>query len=235
MKCHEILRRRFVNGYIYDYATESALSTGAFVLSLGLALSAWGYLDVAFECTTLTDSKSLVVVWMLLLVIALSSPVLGLFVVLAINHIARANLKELGWHGERISGFSHSSVWLPPLAAIFLGVVSKLCLSFIGGMIKDSVDVLYLCSAIDEDNGTTRNQGEDEFDSIVKNMPGFIVAVPVHNVDLEAPIATEVVIASAIAQPESEINVPSLGNRKDNAGSGDWVVGVNHVTNGNKR
>ena len=215
IKCHATMRRRFVNGYIFDYSTESIISTSGYVLGTILTFGAWAYIDAAFECSSLNYSMSMTLMWTLLLIVALSCPLIGFFGVLVINHVSTASLRRYSELNEDgVGEFSH--LWVPPLAAIFLGVVSKLCFDFIGGIIKDSVDVLFLCLAIDEDNRITRIQGENDFDSIVKKMPEFIVAIPVQELDPESPIAMGVIVGELPHGEEADIDL----------NQNEWIVAV---------
>ena len=162
-----------------------------------------------------------------MLVMAFGAPILGLLSVLVANHVMIANSKQLlANNGEDVG--THSSKWVPPLAAIFLGCIAKLCFDYISGIIKDSIDVLFLCFAIDEDNGITRLRGENDFDTMVKQMPQFIVAIPVQELDPDSPVVTGVVVDES--SPEEELIFPTIlkhGKEVDiEMDNTEWIVAV---------
>ena len=86
-----------------------------------------------------------------------------------------------------------NNYWVPPLAAAFVGCISMMFFTFLAKMFLDTLDTLFLCYAIDKDNGV--DMANDEFDSLVKKMPEYIEADVVtegSDPDPEIPVASEV-------------------------------------------
>jgi hypothetical protein len=60
--------------------------------------------------------------------------------------------------------------WVPPVAACFVGILSMLFLKYAAGIILDTIDVCFICWAVDKDNNV--DLAESEFALLVCELPG---------------------------------------------------------------
>ena len=65
-----------------------------------------------------------------------------------------------------------SKDWVSPFCGIFVGCITKLFFDYMGGIILDSIDVMFLCFAIDKDNNV--DLSKSEFAAICVDIPGVI-------------------------------------------------------------
>mmetsp|Transcript_17232 Transcript_17232/g.25012 ORF Transcript_17232/g.25012 Transcript_17232/m.25012 type:complete len:330 (+) Transcript_17232:2-991(+) len=193
-KCWSVMSRHFVGGFITEVTSSNVLATGPYVFSIAMTFLTWSWIDDTFGFTTLSDileteggsTVAILIVMIFFMIFILSYPLVGVFVVVIINSTQQAQAKENYAAGEET--FQH--LWVSPLGAMFVGCISMLVFSFMGGIIHDTVDTMFLCFAIDQENQIERNKQQEEFDfaAIVKTMPGYIVATPVTHIDPEMPI-----------------------------------------------
>jgi hypothetical protein len=72
---------------------------------------------------------------------------------------------------------------IPFLASAFVGCIAKIFFTYMAGVILDTIDVLFVCFAIDKDNGVDLNNSP--MSAIVQAIPGYIL-VPVGDVEMVA-------------------------------------------------
>lgn len=178
-RCSQIMRRRFFGGYITEFSSSSVLWLSSVFFSCSVALISWGWFDASFNCSSFEDSSFLL--FPIIMGILFMHPVFGVLAVIGINMSIQ---KFETYHYENgLPTYQH--LWVPPLAAAFVGFATKLVFTYMGGIILDAVDTMLLCFAIDEDNGV-QERSQDEFTFIVKDMKEYIKADPVVHYDIEA-------------------------------------------------
>lgn len=178
-RCHEIMRRRFVGGYITEISTSSMLWLSSVIFSCLTALISWGWFDAAFHCTSFEDSSLLI--FPIIIGIFFVHPVFGILIVIGIN----ISIQKVEMYHYENGRPTYQHLWVPPVAAAFVGCAAKLVFGYMSGIIQDAVDTMLLCFAIDEDNGVT-DRAQNEFTCIVKDMKEYIKADPVIHYDIEA-------------------------------------------------
>jgi hypothetical protein len=77
-------------------------------------------------------------------------------------------------------------LWIPPLAAAFVGCIAMMIFTFLSSIFLDTIDTLFLCYAIDKDNNV--DLSDSEFESLVKEMPNYTEAEVV-SVDSKEDVA----------------------------------------------
>lgn len=171
-KVFKIMSRHFKGGFVTEVTSAGVLNLGAYVFSIGIALLAWAWLDARFDCSTLPGGSdaAYVIGWILLGLFNLWYPVLGIYVIILLNRF----LTALEWPDENGEAQHFQHLWLNPLAAIFVGCLSMMFFSYIAAIFLDTVDVLFLCFAIDKDNNV--DLSNDEFQSLIKTLPGYVEA-----------------------------------------------------------
>merc|ERR1712024_341874 len=103
-------------------------------------------------------------------------PILGIYVIIFINQVlkdeAKVEMRTAVELGETFEPWNNN--WVPPMAAAFVGCISMMFFTFLAKMFLDTLDTLFLCYAIDKDNGA--DMSENEFDELVKKMPEYVEA-----------------------------------------------------------
>jgi hypothetical protein len=178
-RCHEIMRRRFVGGYITEINSHSVLWLSSVFFSIFAMLISWDWMNKAFHCNSFDNAMYIAI----LIIIGLFSfhPVIGILLVICVNSSLQNRDTYFFERGEE----TYQHVWVPPLAAAFVGIVTKLLLTFVGKIILDAVDTMIVCFAIDEDNDIQERSNEG-MAVIIKDMKDYIKAEPVVHFDIEA-------------------------------------------------
>merc|ERR1712154_599956 len=78
-------------------------------------------------------------------------------------------------------------LWIPPLAATFVGCIAMMFFTFMSSMFLDIITTLFLCFAIDKDNNVDLNG--TEFEALVKEMPQYKQQPSNNERDPEVPVA----------------------------------------------
>jgi len=172
-KVFKIMSRHFKSGFVTELTSQGVLNLGAYVFSIGIAFLAWAWLDDEFNCSTLPGGRdtTFVIAWILLGLFNLWYPVLGLYLIILINRLILQNLPD-NENGDQ-GGYQH--IWVNPLAAIFIGCISMMFFTYLAGIFLDTIDVLFLCFAIDKDNNV--DMTNDEFQALIKTMPAYAEVV----------------------------------------------------------
>lgn len=186
-----ILSRHFKGGFVTEVTSKSVLAFGSYGFSIAIAMISWKWIDDRFDCGTLarTDDEdgSGAVLWILKLLIIFFSvwyPVLGLYVIIVINKYIQDYGK--GVVQRKDGGESFNYLWIPPLAAAFVGCIAMMIFTFLSSIFLDTIDTLFLCYAIDKDNNV--DLSDSEFESLVKEMPNYTEAEVV-SVDSKEDVA----------------------------------------------
>jgi Plasma-membrane choline transporter len=162
-----ILKRHFKGGFVTEYASRGVLTLGSYVFSLGIYFIAWIWLDKEFNTKTfigLNDNVILVVTWLFFALFNIWYPILGLYVLIVLNRFL-SSIAALD-----------PAIWVTPFAATFVGIVSMMFFSYLAGVFLDTVDVLFLCFAIDRDNQVSDE--ENEFAKLVKEGCPTVLETP---------------------------------------------------------
>jgi len=195
-KVFKIMKRHFKGGFVAQVTSQSTLYLFCYAFSFCVALTTWAWLDDRFNANSFpSDGEDYF--WILMLIGQLFSiwyPVLGLYLIIFIDQLlkqyANESMKAAAASGEDYEAWNNS--YIPPMAAAFVGCISMMFFTFLAKMFLDTLDTLFLCYAIDKDNGI--DMTDNEFDSLVKKMPEYI----------EADLVTEA------SDPDPEIPVASV-------------------------
>lgn len=182
----KILSRHFKGGFVTEVTSKSVLAFGSYGFSIAMAMISWKWIDDRFDCGTLARTeddegieKLLWILRLLLIFFSVWYPVLGLYVIILINRY----IQDFGKEQVQKGGESSNYLWIPPLAAAFVGCIAMLIFTFLSGIFLDTIDTLFLCYAIDKDNNV--DLSDSEFESLVKEMPNYteaeVVSVDSHS------------------------------------------------------
>jgi len=181
-KVIKILKRHFKGGFVTEVTSKGVLTLGAYVFSIGVTFAAWAWFDARFRTETLVGGKD--ALWFILYIFVglfnLYYPVLGMYIIILANNLLLSWEKSM-WDDDRESsdkeGTSYQHYWVSPLAAIFVGCLAMSFFTFIAEIFLDTIDVSFLCYAINKDNNV--DLSNDDFEVLVKAVPGYIEAVDV--------------------------------------------------------
>lgn len=126
-------------------------------------------------------------------------PVLGLYIIIFVNKLLQQ------WEREKLTRNQMSDEdedeelnnhnWIPPLVAAFVGCIAMMFFTFLASIFLDIINTVFLCFAIDKDNCV--DTSNDEFESLVKQMPEYIQAS-----DVEIVTAQPIPVASTVFDNE---------------------------------
>uniref|UniRef100_A0A7S2VW62 Choline transporter-like protein n=1 Tax=Triparma pacifica TaxID=91992 RepID=A0A7S2VW62_9STRA len=167
-KCYGIMKRHFVGGFITEASSKQIMTIFSLVMAIALCFSTWAWVDTLFGFKTIPGASDdlLWILWCLLASFCIYHPVLGLFFLSLLDSLMKSIT----------SGDNAWKDWVSPLAAIFVGCIAKLFFDYMGGIFLDSIDVMFLCFAIDKDNNV--DLSKSEFAAICVDIPGVITANP---------------------------------------------------------
>jgi hypothetical protein len=169
----KILSRHFKGGFVTEVTSRSVLTFGSYAFSIGIAMISWKWIDDEFDCGTLNkDSVGQMqfILYFIMLFFSIYYPVLGMYVIIVINKFVQDYSRDT----LESTGESFNYLWIPPLAATFVGCISMMMFTFLSSIFLDIIDTLFLCFAIDMDNNV--DLSNTEFESLVKEMPGYTEA-----------------------------------------------------------
>ena len=179
-KCHSMMRRRFVGGFITDWSSEGVLGFGSFIFSLLVAFLTWTAFDLAFNCSSF-ENYGTAWYWIFVIILSMIYPIMGVVIVIMLNAWYQRSEQNRQISGQ--DNFQH--IWIPPLAAAFVGCIARLFFNYVGRVILNIIDTIFVCVGIDDDNGINRSL--NLFSDLVKKMPDYIAAKPVNQIDPEMP------------------------------------------------
>ena len=108
----------------------------------------------------------MIVVWLFFALFNIWYPVLGLYLIIILNRYL-SKWEDLD-----------PALWVVPFAATFVGCIAMMFFTYLAGIFLDTVDVLFLCFAIDRDNNV--DLANDEFATLVSSEENFssVLATP---------------------------------------------------------
>lgn len=199
--CYHSMKRHFVNGFITDAVSNNVITLGSFVFSLAVTFTAWAWLDGEYGWHTLrlcSDDESrdestygdddedrqcdgamtLFIIWLFFIAFNIYYPVLGIFLLVILDQLIRMFTSEsfecdpIYSDADCDDQHRESTSWVPPLAAAFVGCICRLFFNYMGGIILDTIDVCFVCWAIDKDNNV--DLSESEFAKLASDLPGVV-------------------------------------------------------------
>merc|ERR1712045_31609 len=69
-------------------------------------------------------------------------------------------------------GGNTNHLWIPPLAATFVGCIAMMFFTFLSSIFLDIITTLFLCFAVDKDNNIDLT--DTEFEALAKESPNYI-------------------------------------------------------------
>jgi hypothetical protein len=140
------------------------LQLGAYVFSAAVMFSTWAWIDTSYGWDTLpspgASTGTLLIFWLWLFyaLFNLWYPVFGVFLIIVMDQTLSAVASDA------------QDVYVSPLAATFVGCISHMFFQFAAGIILDTIDVFFVCYAIDKDNGVQELKNE-EFAKLLLELP----------------------------------------------------------------
>lgn len=191
-KVFKIMSRHFKGGFVAQATSQSSVYLFCYAFSFCVALASWAWLDDRFNAKSLPKDYGSTIYILIFIgqLFTLWYPVLGLYLIIILDKLLKDMAKEE--MKTDLEDFEEwNRFWIPPVAAAFVGCISMMFFTFLAKMFLDTLDTLFLCYAIDKDNGA--DLSDNEFDELVKKMPEYIEAdVITEASDPEIPVATPV-------------------------------------------
>ena len=205
-KVFKIMSRHFKVGFF----AQSTLSLFCYAFSFCVTLATWAWIDDRFNAGSLPEESENYMYLLMFIgqLFTIWYPVLGLYVIIFIDQqlkgVAKDQMRDdaVGNNVDDALGGPFepwNKYWIPPMAAAFVGCISMMFFTFLAKMFLDTLDTLFLCYAIDKDNGV--DMSTDEFDTLVKKMPEFIEADVVTVASAPDP---EIAVATAVSTSDSK-------------------------------
>jgi hypothetical protein len=182
----KILSRHFKGGFVTEYTSRSLFTIASYFFSFGVAMIAWVSIDSQFNAGSLpSGGETGQLIWLMWIIVILFNvyyPVLGLYIMIVVNRFLREwerqkmNDNLMGNNMNNDDGVSaiftdnYNHIWIPPLAATFVGCIAMMFFTFFSSIFLDIITTMFLCFAIDKDN----NVEGKEFEALVKEMPEYI-------------------------------------------------------------
>ena len=172
-----VLRRNFVGAYVVNKAARDTISMGIWVFSMAMTMFAWYLFDEHFEfgffAQTVDNAAgngegSVAWAYMLLAVVGMmyiqAQPVFGIIVIVVlIAPLAKTSDATTFGAGDCPATFCIAtddgfllSIWFGFWISMFCGCLSNLVFTYIGHIIEDTINTVFMCYAIDQDNGAVR-------------------------------------------------------------------------------
>ena len=134
--CYGVMKKHFFQGMITDSVGQSVVTLGAYVFSLGVGFATWAWVDNKYGWKTLGTAfpgeeswEYLFYVFMILFVWLTLYPMRTIFVVSILT--------------TYLTGY-----YSAPLTALFVSCVANIVLSFVGSLVINGMDTMFVCYAI---------------------------------------------------------------------------------------
>ena len=160
-KTFGLMTRHFENGFVTHAASTSVISLGAFVFSFAITFTAWAWIDAEYGWSSMpTDGEGAVIMWLWIFFMfgSIWNPELAIAFIMLLATL----LEQFKAGGQQN--------WVAPICATFVGAIAMIFMKYMGGVILDTIDVCFVCWAIDKDNDV--DLSESEFASLVMELPG---------------------------------------------------------------
>jgi hypothetical protein len=207
-KVFKIMSRHFTGGFVTELTSRSVLTLGSYVFSVGIAMLTWVWVNDRFNCESMIgqpEERLHWIVYVLIIVFNVWYPIIGIYVLIIANSYLqkweRSKLDEVTDYNETIDNYNH--VWIPPLAAAFVGCIAMMLFEFLSNIFLDIIDTVFLCFAIKMDHNLD-NENDQELKSLIKQVPGYIEASHVEIVQASNDIEGAVPVAMPV--PEQSTN-----------------------------
>jgi hypothetical protein len=229
-----ILRRNFVGAYVADSAGRATIKLGIWVFSICMTMLTWYWIDdhygwhffsqtvgAATVDSSGTSSSSwetwyLMFCYMLMMYLH-ANPIVGLLIVVVLispiakTHDPKSTMPcDATWCIDKDNG-TMLSIWFGFWLAMFIGTVANLIFTYIGNILQDSVTSIFLCYAIDQDNGAIR---PGELCVYLQKMPAM--GNPMHKADGSAQAGEMQMGAVEVDSPLSRVesDIDKSGSRR---------------------
>jgi len=168
-KSFQILSRHFEGGFVTDYTSRSLFSIASYTFSFCIALISWVWIDAEFQAGSLPDAfMSRQMLFIICIIFNIYYPVLGLYIMIFANSFLRAMERET----MNNNGENTNHLWIPPLAATFIGCIAMMFFNFVSSIFLDTITTLFLCFAVDKDNRVDLTGSE--FEALAKESANYI-------------------------------------------------------------
>jgi len=179
-KCASIMSRHFKNGFVVEYCSRSVIGLGALCFSVAVFFLTWIWFDETFN-TKMGPTGGLELIywvgWMVFCIFAMWYPSLFIYGIILINRYFFEDSSSI-----------ESVRFVPIFAAMFIACISMSFFTFVGNIILDVIDVIFVCYAIDKDNNIDVVAADESMIKWVESVPGYI---PVSMTDPSAPAVLE--------------------------------------------
>ena len=185
--CFSIMKKHFVQGLITDSIGESMVYSASYALSLGVGFATWAWLDTEYGWRTLSTTAKVfdAIEWQYVFYFFLF-----LYVVMTLYPMRTIFLIAI------IQGYVEGMI-SAPLGGLFMACVAKLTFNFVGSIVVNGMDSMFVCYAIGKENNfacadnsmyimlgeiATGKHGEDvpaRANELPTTMPPQAVAYPV--------------------------------------------------------
>jgi len=138
------------------------LQLGAYVFSFCITFTAWAWIDAEYGWSTMPEDGESAIgfyLWMVFALWNLWHPEFGIALILILSFM----LEKWASGGE--------NEYVAPICATFVGIISMLFMKYMGGIILDTIDVCFVCWAVDKDNNV--DLSENEFSLLIMELPGM--------------------------------------------------------------
>jgi len=190
----QIMSRHFKGGFVTETTSKSLLYMASYIFSILIALLAWKWVDDKFECNSLPgdeDASTYSTAYVIGILFTLWYPVLGLYIIILANRLLQEWERDnFMWtvYEDRTVHTNHN--WIPPLIGAFVGCIAMMFFTFLADVFLDIINTIFLCFAIDKDNYV--DTSNDEFESLLRQMPEYIDASDVEIMEQPIPVASAV-------------------------------------------
>mmetsp|Transcript_8024 Transcript_8024/g.11614 ORF Transcript_8024/g.11614 Transcript_8024/m.11614 type:complete len:613 (+) Transcript_8024:84-1922(+) len=171
-KASQILSRHFKGAFVTEITSKSVLKLASYAFSVGIAMLTWVWFDHRYNTNTVPGGDGPYTIFFILVgLFGLWYPVLGLYIIVLIDKYLR--------HLE------HQHIWLPFLAATFVGCLTMIFFVFLSEIFLDTIDTLFLGFAVDKDNDIAN---DPDLEKLVEASPVYCGEI-IDKTDEETPVA----------------------------------------------
>ena len=186
----QIMKKHFFQGMITDSTGKFIVWLGAYVAGLVLGFATWKWADLAegwdtFGTSTqdLHGGSMVFYVFLVLFFVLVAYPMFAIVLIAIISQF----------------DFAHGAI-SAPFAAIFCGSVASIVFAFIGTVVMNSMDTIFVCYSIGKEKGAAHVEGRQEMYTLLDDVvTGIIVDKGSTSSAAVAPVVEATVVAVAPA------------------------------------